>query len=94
MTVDQARQRDLAAAVDDPIGRPRGFDVGGLADGGELAAADRQARVADDAALGVDRDEPVEPEDQQVGRVAGAHLAAPASPLCGLRIQIAGCVSP
>ena len=66
VAVDKARRRHRPHRIDR---FRRGIALGDLrrlADGDDLAAAHRDRRIADDAAPGIDRDEPVDIRDDKI----------------------------
>ena len=66
MAVDEARRRHGVAAVDGLLAGVALRDLGRLADRDDLAAVHRDRRVADDAALRIDGDQPVDVLDDEI----------------------------
>ena len=66
VAVDQAGGGDTIAGVEGVLACPRFLYVGRFADGGEFATLDGDGGIANDAALCIDGDEPVDAVDDQV----------------------------
>ena len=73
VAVDVARRRHGVAAVDGAAGRILRGEIGGLADGDDLAGVDGDRRVADDAAAGIDGDQPADIGDEEINRLHAFH---------------------
>ena len=75
MAIDEAGRGDGAAAVDQlPSGKAL-RDLGRLVDGDDPALVHRHRRIADDAALRIDGDQPIDVSDEQIdGLHAGLRL--------------------
>src|SRR5262249_48163989 len=81
MAVDEAGRRDGAAAVDlCSTGKALGY-LSGLVDGDDLALVHGDRRIADNAALRVDGDQPIDIGDDEIdGLHVGLHLCRPSLP--------------
>src|SRR5882757_2992993 len=78
MAIDEAGRGDGAAAVDQlPSGKAL-RDLGRLVDRDDPALVHRHRRIADDAALRIDGDQPIDVSDEQIdGLHAGLRLSIP-----------------
>src|SRR6478609_5807584 len=86
MAVDETRRRHGAATVNHlPAGEPL-RDLSRLVDGDDLALVYCDRCVANDAALGIDRDQPIDLGDEQVdGLHAGLRYASGSALSCPRR---------
>ncbi len=66
VAVDEARRRHRIAGVDGAAAGIGLRDRRGLVDGDDLAALHRDRRITDDAAAGIDGDEPVNIGDDEI----------------------------
>ena len=79
MAVDETGRRHGAAAVNHLLAGEPLRDLGRLVDGDDLALVYCDRCVANDAALGIDRDQPIDIGDEQVdGLHAGLRRSVPA----------------
>ena len=82
MAVDEARRRHGVAAVDGLLAGVVLGDLGRLADRDDLAALHGDRRIADDAAAGIDGDQPVDVGDDEID---GLHIPVSIASTASLR---------
>src|SRR5579884_1722271 len=66
MTIDKAGRCDAMAAVAGALADMGLADLGGFADGDDFAVIHRYRRLTDDAAPGINRDQPIDVGDNEL----------------------------
>jgi hypothetical protein len=83
MAIDEAGRRHRGAAVDLALARVGLHEVSRLADRDDLAAVDRDRRIADDAAVRIHGDQPGDVGDDEINGLHGYSFSP--RPACGER---------
>ena len=67
MAVDQSGNADSSPCIYDFLRRPRGYNLGGLANGSKLSTTNSNTCIADDPPFTINGDQPIDIGDEAVG---------------------------